>query len=90
MPVPILVALRKMEIENFIEQAVFQRDHPAIFIERMEVGDDLPLRGGHLHRLHRAEELADEAADDARRAPAGPAIFADALGRRSWRRNPPR
>ena len=77
---PRLDGVVKDGVEDFVEQPVAQRQLAALFVELFEVLDHALFGGGHLDRLHCAEEFADEAGDDAGGAAAGAPVFVDALG----------
>ena len=62
-----------------------QRQLAALVVEVGEVSDHVLLGGGHFDRLHRAEELADEAGHLAGGLAAGAAVVLDARWWRRWR-----
>ncbi|PKH44804.1 glutamyl-tRNA(Gln) amidotransferase subunit A, partial [Dehalococcoides mccartyi] len=66
--------------EHLVEQLLTQRQPLALVVQLLESSHDALFRRRHLHRLHRAEELADEAGHRAGGLPAGAAVALDAAG----------
>ena len=63
---PRLTAFQRHRVHTLVEQAVLQRRAgAAISFSSSKPISDAVLGVGHLDRLHRAEDLADEAGDDA-------------------------